>query len=557
MRKVDKSRDGHINTRNINMAANAALLAVRNGPLARAGLINTGPAANRETTRFTNVHGITSIESFAQLKPDQLGAVIKAYNNGLPATMLPLGMVKQNGIAGIIWKAMDQTRRGQTITIDDFDQAAMDKGLVEYEDYKRKKEATPNMKLPKFSEDIDFDEWYSKFQAFLASQMSARYTGLDYVTRPQMEAGYDPATDAQNAHEELIQSITLHGTEFEIDNSAAFPFLQNATLNTPAWNHVETHEATRDTHAAMNDIRNHYLSEGYNHKKMASASAALKTLKYTGERHGTFEKHCNSIVKAYNIQAKQGQTYLDEFKVKFLYDSIQVSNNSAVAMSKELMIQQYKNNFKDACTYMTTRMSEIFPPGSNSNKMSRSISQSNRVSTTVNGRHIPDIFNIPDDVWYNLDRSNQNTIARLRRENGRGGRGGRGRGGNRGGRGGRGGRYHQNRDNYNNYGGRGRGSGRGGYGRGYGRNGRGGGYDNHYGRGRGQYANNGNGDGRDNRNVNETNSIQDDLNQSQAMVPYQGGNQNGYGQQQNQGPPQGPPGGRGSQNGGRFGRAGR
>ena len=85
MRKVDKSRDGHINTRNINMAANAALLAVRNGPLARAGLINTGPAANRETTRFTNVHGITGIESFAQLKPDQLGAVIKAYNNGLPA----------------------------------------------------------------------------------------------------------------------------------------------------------------------------------------------------------------------------------------------------------------------------------------------------------------------------------------------------------------------------------------------------------------------------------------------------------------------------------------
>ena len=539
----------------INMAANAAMLAVRDGPLARAGLINTGPAADRETTRFINVHGITSIRSFAQLKPDQLGSVIKAYNNGLPTGMLPLGIVKQNGIVGIMWKAMDLTRKGQPLDVDDFDEDALQKGLVEYEDYKRKKEATPNMKLPKFSEDADFDEWYSKFQAFLASQMSSKYTGLDYVTRPDMGADYDPATDAQNAHEELIQSIVLQGTEFDIDNSAAFPFLQNATLNTPAWNHVETHEATRDTHAAMDDIRNHYLSEGFNHKKMASASSTLKTLKYSGERHGKFETHCNSMVKAYNVQAKQGQTYLDDIKVKHLYDSIQVANNTEVHMAKALMLQQYKNNFKDACTYMTTRMSEIFPPDSNSNRMSRKISQASRVSTTVNGKHIPDIFNVPDDVWYGLDRFNRNKITRLRKENGRGGRGGRGRGGNRGGRGGRGGRYQNNRDNYNSYGGRGRGFGRGGYGRGYGGNGRGGGYDNNYG-GRGQYIENGNGHhndgGRDNRNVNETNSTTDAP--SQAIVPYQGGNQNGNAHQQNQGPPQGPPGGRGSQNGGCFGR---
>ena len=199
------------------MAANAAMLAVRDGPLARAGLINTGPAADRETTRFINVHSITSIRSFAQLKPDQLGSVLKAYNNGLPAGMLPLSIVKQNGIVGIMWKAMDLTRKGQPLDVDDFDEDALQKGLVEYEDYKRKKEATPNMKLPKFSEDADFDEWYPKFQAFLASQMSSKYTGLDYVTRPDMGADYDPATDAQNAHEELIQSIVLQGTEFEID----------------------------------------------------------------------------------------------------------------------------------------------------------------------------------------------------------------------------------------------------------------------------------------------------------------------------------------------------
>ncbi len=84
-------------------------IAVRDGPLTTAGIRNTGPVADWETTRFINVHGIEGIETFAQLKPDQIDMVVKAYNNSLPSGMLPLGISKQNGIVGIMWKAMDLT----------------------------------------------------------------------------------------------------------------------------------------------------------------------------------------------------------------------------------------------------------------------------------------------------------------------------------------------------------------------------------------------------------------------------------------------------------------
>ena len=224
------------------------------------------------------------------------------------------------------------------------------------------------------------------------------HTGLNYVTRPDKGPHYDPATDAQNAHERLTQSIVLQGTEFDIDNTAAFHFLQYATLHTSAWTHVEAHEATRDAHATMSDIRNHYLNEECNHTTMERAALTLKTLTYSGEHNGKFETHCTTIVTAYNIQASQNQHYLDDIKVKHLHDSIQVANNTEVQMAKALMLQQYKHNFKGACTYITTRMCEISPRDSTSNTLSRTVSQITHVSTTVNGTYLPDIFNIHDDV---------------------------------------------------------------------------------------------------------------------------------------------------------------
>ncbi len=76
------------------MALNTNHIAVRDSPLMTAGISNTGPVANWETTRFINFHCIEGSETFSQLKPDQIDSVVKAYNNGLPAGLLSLGISK-------------------------------------------------------------------------------------------------------------------------------------------------------------------------------------------------------------------------------------------------------------------------------------------------------------------------------------------------------------------------------------------------------------------------------------------------------------------------------
>ena len=84
----------------------------------------------------------------------------------------------------------------------------------------------------------------------------------------------------------------------------------------------------------MDDMRSHFLSESYNTKRMDISKNSMKTLKYTGARSGKFESHFTSLVKSYNFMSKRGQYYNDNIRVKQLHDSIALSNNRYVAVTK-------------------------------------------------------------------------------------------------------------------------------------------------------------------------------------------------------------------------------
>ncbi len=47
--------------------------------------------------------------------------------------------------------------------------------------------------------------------------MITRYTVLDYVTRADMGANIEHVNNSQNAHKELTQSVTLAGTEYNME----------------------------------------------------------------------------------------------------------------------------------------------------------------------------------------------------------------------------------------------------------------------------------------------------------------------------------------------------
>ena len=119
------------------------------------------------------------------------------------------------------------------------------------------------------------------------------------------------------------------------------------------------------------------------------------------------------------------------------------------------MYNNHRRDYAGAVDYIPQRITELFPGGAAARHPGRARRVASQ-SATINGRHIPDIRNIPGEVWYDLTHEEQDAIRRQRAQLGKRGRSfspGRGRGRGRG-----------------RFGGRGRGSARG-RGRGYGRGG--------------------------------------------------------------------------------------
>ena len=154
------------------------------------------------------------MENFPMLKPENLRQLFKAYNNGLPKPVFNIGISKHNALDGLLWWAMDSKIIGRALDPTTFTADVMSKSLTSFDDCLRKKDNTSFIKVPRYQENCYFEEWYLRFQDFLATHIGVMYTGLGYIIRPDMGATYDPANYAQNSQEELEQCMLLTGNKF-------------------------------------------------------------------------------------------------------------------------------------------------------------------------------------------------------------------------------------------------------------------------------------------------------------------------------------------------------
>jgi hypothetical protein len=446
---------------------------------------------------------------------------------------------------GTIWWCFDKARRQEQLDVALLTEQSLEEALAECEEWMREldsgvKEPTT---LRQFNNQaaMDFDDWDTDMVTRLRQKKGAQRTGMGYIARRSPEPGFDPVANAQSEIEKLEYQLPLHGPKFQADNTKVFAMVQAATTGTIAAPWIEDYAPLQDGRESIKALRSHYEGVDMNTRRETAAQRTLDNAIYTSERIMTFETFVTTLMKAFTLHAKQGQEFTDAYKVRELHKKIQVPNNIQVQSAKEFMMGRYSNDFQGACTFMSTRIAQIFPSVPTAKSGTRQISGVN-----INGVEISDINNIPDEIWNTLGQAGKKKVFDMRNKATRGGRGrGRGRG--------RGSPHHAGRSNgnryrsYNNYRGGGYRGGRGGRGRG-----RGG-----YGRGRGNQWNNDQWDnyqGGDNRQINAANQQQ----QSQQPLPQQQGSSNAnaqQGQAQGQGQTNQNNGGgnRGSQNGARFG----
>ena len=75
-----------------------------------------------------------------------------------------------------------------------------------------------------------------------------------------------------------------------------------------------------------------------------------------------------------------------------------MSNNSKVVAAKEYILTNHRHHFKEAITFMTTRMNEIIPDEETTRpSRKRRISQV-AVSGNIGGTHVPNVFNLSNNI---------------------------------------------------------------------------------------------------------------------------------------------------------------
>ena len=230
--------------------ANVALTELRDVVLPLAGLANTGPVANRQTTQFITLHGLVSINGFNHFQPNQAKDLVKSYNQRFAA--MSVGILVQNNLTGLIWHVKDKARRGLPVDANALMLDDLYHGHLAYEAYVQNCDKGENIKaLEKWSDKLEFDDWDCMVTETVSLIYGRNYCPIAYVIRHDRPAGWDPITDVMTNYESLMYQLALNGVAYDQDNEAVFSLIQLAVVHTPAETRIYDHVPGRDDRGAM------------------------------------------------------------------------------------------------------------------------------------------------------------------------------------------------------------------------------------------------------------------------------------------------------------------
>ena len=509
------------------------------------GFVNDNQQGNipRPTEEFCEFIGIESLEDLRKGDPHEDARTYFKDYNADQNVHFRMQAAHKSKLAVLIWWLKDQYHRALSTShgghVVGLTPLTLEMARVQWqEDISLSAES--HSTLPAF----DIRQWpIWRDKVIISLKRRAGYTGcpLYWIIRSDKPVTWIPAIDAINEQEKRFYEMSQAGYWYDTDNRAVSGLLLEACRgNTQAYTWIREHEAGGNGRAMWMNLVKIYDGTGEVNRREVEALAAIRpgALVYRGEqRGGEMIELITRLKDSYTtLESADGgaRTYPDRDKVKLLSDAINTPSNNAMLIEKSQVLAMHRDNFEAACTYLSTRVIDIYPNASITQRgtgRNRTVGQTGR-SRDINGIHIENIDNISNTEWHALGHEGQRIASRQRdlyrstRPGGRGGGRGRGRGANQFGRAGRGGRH----------------AGRGGGGR-YGRgapynrnrnhhgnrnNGNNGGRHNNF---NNRWNNNG-GNNNNNNGYNNGNNNNNNGNRNANAVNNNGGNQN-YGNNNN------------------------
>ena len=383
-------------------------------------------AANVRNNFITN-NGITCMEDFNLMDPNDAGKIVKNYNTrSTRATQL--GHVPTMKLQGFLFWYQGRVKCGYPADVTLLNPAVIIQAGIEFKLAKaRESTVVPDTNDPgPIQTGKNWFNWKTKMIMFTELKLGADGVPLSRIIREDKPPGWNIA-DATSDIERRTYERSLAGLDYEEDNERLYNMLVKWTCdNSTAYAYIKPFESTKDGRGAWLALLGQVEGHAANNKRLVAVTLELSQnfngggLCYSGETSGhTWDRYAALLAMAYVIMEKlrQGTVTHPATKVQRLLDGILCQNQLYIELGKNYISTNLMNDYDGAVSHMATQVALAYPAVRSNNRRSRDVKE------------------------YNSDR---------------GGRGGRGRGG-------RGGRYYGR-------GGRGGGRGRGGRGRGGNRN---------------------------------------------------------------------------------------
>ena len=430
-----------------NAAGNVMAAALAAGMLAE---LHTYLTVCRITTQaqrdaLIQGQGFTAVYDLMALSAEDAKGLVRNHNDSQASNAvgraLKLGFVQEKNLKTLIWWLRDKNRRNLVPDVADWTEDEMRRAheMMDIEATAIVADKSDKSEIPALLEKdigVGYYDWDKKVENALAMKVGVTGLPLDYVIRRDKDPGWDPAFNAANEHEKLIYQVSLTGPAFQQDTRKVFNCLKQVLLGTPPWEWVRHLEHTQDGRLAMAALRIHYEGQDAVDRRVGIAEGIISMgangVFFRDEYTYSFEKYATNLRQAYLTLQQCRQPMAEETMVRRLHDGIQVQGgNQTISFAKNTMLENHRHSFNDAVTYMSTKVTQVFPPRAGNKRGAKR-------------------------GWDN--QGDYRRISEATRGGGRFGRGNGGRGRGDGGRGGRG--YDGGRNSWN---GGGRGGGRGGW----------------------------------------------------------------------------------------------
>lgn len=371
-----------------------------------------------QSNGLINVHNITGMDDFSIMRPSDADKMVKIYNSSHRTMANMIGLFVKIRLEGFLYWYHDQYKRGITPNGGDFDADTMKAAINDYNaDKVGESKGETDFNIDKIQTGL---EWWTFKETFVNMTKVTRGADNDplyYIIRPDKPEGWT----ASDEWERRVYQLPQSGPIFDKDNEAVWSKLVKCAAGTTAWEWLKEYENTRDACKAWKCLILKCEGTDATNKRVQHAQRIISTSShgggavYTNEYSYSFEKYSTKLQMAYRVLAIYENDVPTAMRVHRLLEGMNVQGNPVhVEMAKAHITDNLKNDWDKAVSYMSAKLSIVFPPKTSGTKRKDG---PRRIS----------------EVGHNRGRG---------RGRGRGGRGGRGRG--RGGRGGRGGRHNHN-----------------------------------------------------------------------------------------------------------------